>query len=180
MTSDDASPTTVPEAPAAGGLALDDIREMLLSLVPEAGEPVRWADVTGAVYEAPPYASARQQFRLLEIVRASLPHVREAVLSFRQGPDGAGFAGLAGLVSIVSDPETLATLERMFAVLHPGAVAKAAKNCGSGGAELQAGDFFAAEEMLRAVLPFSVRPVLSLMDQLAPAGTRMMRAVQSG
>lgn len=185
-TSDDASPPTAPtEEPTSGGLSLDDIREMLLALVPEAGEPVRWHDVTGAEYEAPPYASARAQIRLLEILRSALPRVRDSVLSFRAlraegaGQATTGLAGLSSLMDLLSDPESLAVLERMFVVLHPVAVHRATKNLNlPTGADVGAGDVFSAEEMLRAVLPFSIRPVLSLMDQLAPAGVRLMRVAR--
>lgn len=173
--STDTLPPNVPEE-ASTGLGLDDLRAMLLALVPEAGAPVRWIDITGAAHEAPPYASARQQLALLETIRGSLPKVQQAILEagdaygLKDASNAKGAAGIASLMAVVTEPTALNTLERMFEILHPVSLQKAAKNAGWGGSEVHAADLFGVEEMIRAVLPFSVRPVVSLMDQLAPAG----------
>lgn len=171
---DDAGTTDATET----GLGLDDLREMMLALVPEAGAPVRWVDITGNAYESPPYASARQQIRMLEVLRAAFPQVRDGILSARESLSSGGMNGIAALAGVVSDPAVLSLLESLFAVLHPGVVAEANKRHHGANTGVNAGDLFGAEEMLRAVLPFSIRPVLSVAEQLAPAAAPVLRATR--
>lgn len=164
------------DAEAAAGMGLDDLREMMMALVPEAGAPVRWVDIHGNQYESPPYASARQQIRMLEALRAAFPEVRSSILAARESFSGGGINGVGALAGVVSDPAVLALLEQLFAVLHPGVVAEANKRHHGANTGMTAGDLFGAEEMLRAVLPFSIRPVLSVAEQLAPAAAPVLRA----
>lgn len=162
--------------PDANDLGMEQIREMLLTLIPEAGAPVVWIDIGGNEYSSPPFMSARKQMRVIEILRAALPEAKAAMFGARDALSSGNLGGLAALVDVLASPAVLAALEEIFRVLHPDATPFAAGKLGVDNAG--PGDVFSAEEMLRAVLPFSIRPVLTLADRLSPAGSVLLRAVR--
>lgn len=141
----------------------ETIRDILLELVPEAGQPVRWIDVAGRAYEAAPLLSARRQVLLGE--RASLLIERVRVIVNEAGGRKAPVAALVVKLAKAASTDLLDQLDEAFAVALPDQLTAAAgveRQTNATSVVVRASDYFPVEEMLKAILPFYARPLAEL------------------
>lgn len=136
-----------------------DIRKILESLIPEAGAQVRFRDVTGALHEAPAFASLRVQAKVLGLVRDNLAVLQSLV----------GGGNLAAVMAALTSPEVVDLLVHAMTLLHPRAIEAARANLGSVD-PVDAGDLFAVEEIVEAVVPFFAGPTIRLLAMIEKTG----------
>lgn len=139
----------------------NDVVALLRSLVPELAPEVVLVDVHGREHRRRGVASARTQIHVAALLeRVDLDSARAAF----SGDDRSPIGLVRALVRWVTEhPELLDLLdevaERLFPCLAAEADGAAAVTDGA-----RATDLFALEDLLTAILPFVVRPLLRFLD----------------
>lgn len=150
----DPGPDPDPEPPTkrnALGFDSDEIEKLLESLMPEAGEPVRWKDLRGGTYEHPLDLPASSEFRLGKFAKVVFRLVLDGYTRAGAGGKVTGAHVLLGLLDVLDEP-LLAEMDRTFAGVFPDQLAAA--RAAAGRADANPSDLFRTAEMLKAFGPF--------------------------
>ena len=130
-------------------ITFEKVESVLLEIIPDTGERVRWTDINGKVYEEQARIPARRQIVVGPIIRKNIDTVGN-LLSQMFASDGGN---LAGRVLLIADPIYVEALAEVYTALHPSTVPEG----------VDALDLFPVEEMIKAVVPFLVLPLLEVL-----------------
>lgn len=159
----DAAAETKPVTADQFAAQLDEVHEILRSLVPETGGVVRWVDAAGNEYAAPARVPARRQVVIAEALSTSIDQLREMMR-------GKGLAVADAARKLVTDPAGLDAIDRVFAACHPEPL-RAAQSI-AGQPEARPSDLFPVEELMSACVPFCVLPLQRVIEAARPRTTR--------
>lgn len=167
-------PAAQPEAPSVEAIlpSWDEVRQLLVDLVPAAGEKISFLDCSGAEHRVVPLLAARTQLELVATLDAvDFAELRDMLSGggnliqkiARAARDaiGAGPYGSTG----PTGPSLLDRLEDLFVLVHGQAlVDRARENCDAMNLPLPTrkvgpADVFPVEEMIAGLLPFCGRPI---------------------
>lgn len=161
------------EKPArrGGGSEFDDMRALLVSILPDAEEPVQVLDLRGRSYSCQPYLPLRREFKLKEWFR-SLSIADQGAFLGLSGMDNAAIAR-----SLLSFKESLIDqMDVAFELCHggPGEILEQARaaeaeiDSSKAASQHRPSDLFRGGQMIRAVLPFCVAPLIEMIDLATP------------
>lgn len=154
-------PATNPLA-AFDGFRFDMLEEVLLEMLPDADDRVRWKDCKDQDYESGTRLAMNRQILLGAVIKRNLTDL-EPLLRGIVNPDAGN---LATRLMLLADPKYGAMLSDLYTAAHPTTVPVGT----------DAGDLFPAEEMAKAILPFSVRPLLEVARVAWPAIAKLLGA----
>lgn len=152
-------------ASTAPAQSFDAMRDLLISILPDAGDKVRIEDASGRTYEVSPYLPLRREFALKEWFR-SLESGDKAAFSAMAG--GPGRSTISRALAI---PESLIDhLDRAFELCHgaKGEILEQARTA-AGDERARPSDLFRGGQLIRGVVPFCVAPLIELLDLAKPA-----------